>query len=93
MAAYKFNVRRKKQPNVLARVVFTPPSLDLDPGQSGTVTVSGVDAVDRPVAVTVQSASAPAGLTVARSGNTITVTATSPGPLEDQSLDVTVEAV
>jgi hypothetical protein len=93
MAIYKLNIKRKAQPNILASVVFTPASLDLLPGASGAVDVTGLDALLRPVAITVRSVSAPAGLTALALGNRVTVSADPIGPAVDAALQVDVDVV
>jgi len=93
MPIWKINVNRRKHPSVLSSVVFTPPSLDLDPGESGSVVVSGLDTLGRPVAVVVQAVVAPPGLTVSRAENRLTIVADAIGPAVDELLTVDVDVI
>lgn len=93
MALLGINVKRRKHPNVLATPIATPASLDLDPGESGAVTVSGVDSLGRNVPVSIQNIPLVPGLLISRAGNVVTIKADPVGPEVDQDLVVNLEVV
>lgn len=91
MPIFDFSVKRRKRS--LASVVFTPPSLDLDPGEVGVVVVSGRDSQGREVPIALRGVAPVPGLSVVQDGTQVIVTASPEGPVEDESLTVMVEVV
>lgn len=84
-------IKQRAAAKVLTSVVFTPPSLDLDPGEAGTVTAAGVDQFGAAMPVTVQSVSVPVGFVVSKNGAVFTIVAPAVGPAADQDITAQVD--
>lgn len=94
-------IHRRAAPKVPTDIIFTPSSLDLDPGESGTVAAQVIDQNGNPMnPTTIVLASTAAaiqaampGATVTANGANLTIVAPTAGPASDVDVNPKIETI